>query len=117
VFIIIIAHLFLGGLWLPALNGLPLSAWIIGPLTLLLAALTLLISWRSPRRITIFNRFSGSSFWNNLFSLQWLYSFIRMSYIAIARIFALFSTILEGDGGILWALVLFALIFVFLQQR
>jgi hypothetical protein len=28
----------------------------------------------------------------------------------------LFSTILEGDGGILWALVLFALIFVFLQR-
>jgi hypothetical protein len=31
-------------------------------------------------------------------------------------LFSLFSTILEGDGGILWALVLFALIFVFLQR-
>jgi hypothetical protein len=113
--LIVLAHLLIGWYLLPDLQGLPLVAWIIGPLTLFFTAFILLISWRFPQPFPALNRLMKSSFSNKLFSLEWLYNFLWNSYHAIARVIALFSTILEGDGGILWALVLFALIFVFLQ--
>jgi hypothetical protein len=37
-------------------------------------------------------------------------------YHTITRVFSLVSSILEGDGGLLWALVIFALIVIFLQK-
>ncbi len=114
--LIIVAHLLIGWFLLPELNGLPIAAWVIGALTLLTAALILFISWRLPRPILIASSITKSHSWNKLFSLEWLYNFIWMTYRTISRLFGLFSTILEGDGGIIWALVLFALIFVFLQR-
>jgi hypothetical protein len=114
--LIVLAHLLIGWFLLPDLNGLPLVDWIIGPLTLVIAALILFISLRFPQPFPRINRFKNTPFWNNLFSLEWLYNFIWNAYHAGSRLIGLFSTILEGDGGILWALVLFALIFVFLQQ-
>jgi formate hydrogenlyase subunit 3/multisubunit Na+/H+ antiporter MnhD subunit len=114
--IIVLVHLLLGWFLLPDLQGLPLVTWLIGPLTLLVAALILFASWRFPQPFPSLNRFTKTSFSNNLFSLEWLYNFIWQAYHTITRVIAVFSTILEGDGGILWALVLFALIFVFLQR-
>jgi hypothetical protein len=114
--VIILAHLLLGWFLLPDLNGLPLSAWILGPLSLLIAALILLISQRYPHPFPRINRFMETPTWKNLSSFGWLYNFLWNAYHAVSRVIALFSTILEGDGGILWALVLFALIFVFLQR-
>jgi hypothetical protein len=114
--LIVLAHLLLGWFLLPDLQDLPLVAWLIGPLTLLVAALILFILWRFPKPFPLLNRFSKTSLSNNLFSLEWLYNFIWQAYRTVSRVIALFSSILEGDGGILWALVLFALIFVFLQR-
>lgn len=114
--LIVLAHLLMGWFLLPNMRGSPLIAWLIGPLTLLVAALILFISWRYPQPIHILNRSTKTSSLTDLFSLEWLYKFIWQAYQSISRVIALFSTILEGDGGILWALVLFALIFVFLQR-
>jgi hypothetical protein len=114
--LIVLAHLLIGWYLLPDLQVLPLTAWIIGPLTLFFSAFILLISWRFPQPFPALNSMMNNSFSHKLFSLEWLYNFIWNSYHAISRVIALISTILEGDGGILWALVLFALIFVFLQQ-
>jgi hypothetical protein len=114
--LIVLAHPLMGWIYLPDLHGLPLFAWIIGPLTLLVAALILYLSWRFPQPFPELNRFTKTSLSRNLFSLEWLYNLIWRAYHIVSRLFALFSTILEGDGGILWALVLFALIFVFLQH-
>jgi len=114
--LIVLTHLLIGWFFQPNMRGLPLVAWLIGPLALLVAALILFISWRLPKPIQILNRSSKTSPSSDLFSLEWLYRFIWQVYQSISRVTALFSTILEGDGGILWALVLFALIFVFLQR-
>lgn len=100
----------------PDLQDLPLVAWLIGPLTLLVAALILFLLWRYPQPFPALKRLTGSSLSYKLFSLEWLYNFIWQAYRTVQRVIGLFSTILEGEGGILWALVLFALIFVFLQQ-
>ena len=113
---IVLTHLAIGWWLLPILTEIPLSGWIIGPLTLIIAGLILYIGWRFPRLFTLMNSSETTSFWNNLFSLDWLYRLLWKLFSAISRLFALSSTILEGDGGILWALVLFLLIFVFLQR-
>ncbi|NJD59354.1 MAG: hypothetical protein C3F13_07240 [Anaerolineales bacterium] len=114
--LILTTHLLIGWLILPDLRNLPLFSWFIGPLTLLVSAtiLFLLKRIRIPSRI-VSNRLKSSN-WNKLFSLEWLYLLIWQIYHAFSRVFGLVSTILEGDGGLLWALVLFALIFVFLQK-
>jgi hypothetical protein len=112
----VLAHLLLGWFLLPDLQGLPLVAWLIGPLTLLVAALILFLLWRYPQPFPALKRLTESSLSYKLFSLEWLYNFIWQTYRTVQRVIGLFSTILEGEGGILWALVLFALIFVFLQQ-
>ena len=114
--LIVVTHLVIGWFLLPELNGLPFVAWIIGPLTLLMAALILFISWRFPQSILVAQKFPKSAIKKDLFSFNWLYTFIWKTYRTVSRLFALVSTILEGDGGILWALVLFALIFVLLQR-
>jgi formate hydrogenlyase subunit 3/multisubunit Na+/H+ antiporter MnhD subunit len=114
--LIVLAHVLLGWFLLPDLQGLSLVAWVIGPLTLLVAALILFISFRYPQPFPVLNRFMKTSLPTNLFSLEWLYNILWQAYRTISKVIGLFSTILEGDGGILWALVLFALIFVFLQR-
>ncbi len=114
--LLVVTHLLTGWFLLPELNGLPFVAWIIGPLTVLIAALILFVSWRFPQSVFVTQKFTQSSSKNDLFSFAWLYSSIWKAFRAVSRLFALVSTILEGDGGILWALVLFALIFVLLQR-
>ena len=105
------------GYWLyPNLNAVPLSGWIIGPLALIITGLILYINWRYPRSFSYLSRSINTSFWNNLLSLNWLYRLLWKLFRTSSKLFTLISTILEGDGGILWALVLFALIFVFLQR-
>ena len=46
----------------------------------------------------------------DLFSLKWLYQVIRVSYDLMQRIIQFGTEILEGDGGILWALLLLTLL-------
>jgi hypothetical protein len=58
----------------------------------------------------------GTSVWGKILSLEWFYRIIWIVYHVLNRIIAWMTTILEGDGGILWALVfLFFLISLSLQ--
>jgi hypothetical protein len=109
-------HLLIGVLILPNLTVLPLSAWIIGPLNLLVAAAAIFLLKRIPFPMVRVTPRENNSAWRKFLSLEWLYLLIWRLFHAFRRIFALVSGILEGDGGLLWALVLFALIFVFLQK-
>jgi hypothetical protein len=114
--LLVVIHLFIGGKSYPNLNGLPLYGWIIGPITLIIACLILYLTWRYPQPSPLYNLAKTTSFWKNLFSLVWIYRLLWRLFRTVSKLFSLFSTILEGEGGILWALVLFALIFVFLQR-
>ena len=49
-----------------------------------------------------------------LFSLEWLHQFTRQIYQLISNILQVFSTILEGEGGILWAILLLVLLITIL---
>ena len=46
--LIVVVHILIGWFLLPELDGLPISAWVIGALTLLATALILFIFWRFP---------------------------------------------------------------------
>jgi len=110
------AHLLAGWFMLPDVKGLPVIAWIVGPLTVLISRLILVLTLRFAGFSKDFERLGNSTFWKRIFSNEWLYNLIWRIYQIITRILTISSTVLEGEGGILWALVLFALIFVFLQR-
>lgn len=55
-------------------------------------------------------------FLRRIFSLTWLYSILGWFFTLIERAFAFITTVLEGDGGILWALLLLTLLMAFMSQ-
>jgi len=89
---------------------------VMGPLAMVLAGIIVYASWRYPLIFPHRDIPTSVSPLNRFLSFEWLYRLFWRVYRLLTRVSALFSTILEGDGGILWALVLFALIFVFLQR-
>jgi hypothetical protein len=115
-FFILATHLLIGSMLYPRLSEVPISGWVMGPLALIISGLILYISWRFPHPFQLASQSKFTVFWNSLLSFEWLYRHLWKLFRTITRLFALLSSILEGDGGIIWALVLFALIFVFLQR-
>ena len=114
--LVTIIHLLIGILLLPSLINLPIYAWIIGPFELLLSAMLIYLTYRWGNRKNPIQRLSVSTLSKRIFSNEWLYNLVWNIYRLISRVSTLISKILEGDRGIVWALVLFALIFVFLQR-
>lgn len=92
--------------------GLPLSAslgfltWIGGVITLCLAVLFL---WINDQRHPSFPRWL-LSLGQQVFSMQWVYKFIEIAFRLSIQLVGFLTGLLEGDGGILWVLVLLALL-------
>lgn len=108
---------FLIGLWFrPNLNETPFIGWIMGVVTMIISGVIVFLSRRYPQVVYRRDQSGLTSSLNRFFSLEWLYRLFWQLFRLLSRLFSLLSTILEGDGGFLWALVLFALIFVFLQR-
>jgi len=114
--VIIVTHYLIGIMLYPPLVEIPLTGWIMGIIAVILSGFI----WYIPTRyFKGFNRSNQSvitSAITKFLSLEWLYSFLWRLFRALSRFAAIISVILEGDGGILWAFVLFALIFVFLLR-
>ncbi len=108
--------LLIGWAQYPALSDEPLTGWLIGLIVLILACTIIYLINRSPQLINPSIDPGLKSVWDRLFSFSWLYRTLWRLFRSLTRIFALVSTILEGEGGLLWALVIFGLIFVFLQR-
>ncbi len=51
------------------------------------------------------------------FSLDWLYRSIWILYQLLRRLIDWITAILEGDGGILWAMLLLALLLSLLSRQ
>jgi hypothetical protein len=114
--VIVIVDLIFGYLLLPDFINLPVAGWVIGPLTLIIAAFTLFFFWRYPQPIAGISTSLKPGILDRVFSLNWFYGFFGKLFHLVSNFFTLSSTILEGEGGILWAVVLFVLILVFLQR-
>jgi hypothetical protein len=114
--VFMVTHYLIGMMLYPPLGEIPLTGWIMGIIAVILSGTI----WYLPMRY--FKGFSRrdqsviTSAITKFLSLEWLYSFFWRLFRALTKFAAIISTILEGDGGILWAFVLFALILVFLLR-
>lgn len=63
----------------------------------------------TQRWVSLFSRQIGHGL-SAFFRLAWLYAFIAWMYRVLQNIIQLLTAMLEGDGGILWSLVLLALL-------
>jgi energy-converting hydrogenase Eha subunit C len=112
--------------WVAAWFGLPLSfglATWVGTLSTLLAlggfALGSRVSSAEGQGPGWLNILGGriGGWLGAIFRLDWLYRLGVLFYGAVRRLIAFLTTILEGDGGVLWALVLLALLFSLLSME
>ncbi len=60
---------------------------------------------------------SSSSQWTRLFRLEWVYKTMTVFYDFFYRIAGLLTSSLEGEGGLLWSLLLLALILSVLSTQ
>ena len=98
--------------------ALPLLTWTGGAISLGLAALILWIMYQRrlnvefsahlPRRLVQISQ--------KLFSLRWFYDLLGISLRILVRFVSQLTAILEGEGGILWVLVLLALLVALLVR-
>ncbi len=108
--------------WLiPAVSGnsmLTLGVWWAGPIMLTLAALAFLlfyrVGWSRPPEanagwFVLLAKRAGK--WLARFSsLNWLYQFMWWVYRQAAGVIQIITVLLEGDGGVLWVVVLLTLL-------
>jgi hypothetical protein len=57
----------------------------------------------------------AARFLSAVFRLDWLYRFLSLFYRAIQSLLQILTTILEGEGGILWVFVLLALLLALVE--
>jgi hypothetical protein len=101
----------LGLLINPPIQTIPLHAWFTGVIGLGLAAFLFIRSshWKDipPDWVLLIN---------SVLSLQWLYRSIWALYRSTTRILGVFTRLLEGEGGVLWAILLMGLLFSLLTR-
>jgi hypothetical protein len=59
----------------------------------------------------------AASRWTEIFRLDWLYRFLAGIYRLFAAVAGLINSLLEGEGGILWSLLLMVLILSILSMH
>jgi hypothetical protein len=87
-------------------NLLPANWWL-GIVAVLLTALLVGITRFGPKI-----SFERVAFLESLFSLQWLYRLIWMVFRAVESVIQFSTTILQGEGGLLWAFLMLLVLFL-----
>jgi hypothetical protein len=107
---------YLVGWWTkPSSSQVPLAGWWVGAAASLLALLWL--AWGMRRRregLGLPTRWLPSL--AALFSLAWFYRLIWEAYRFLGRVIGFLSAVFEGEGGVLWALLILALLFLVLTR-
>jgi hypothetical protein len=84
----------------PKFGDIPLAGWLLGPLICLLASLGFFWQHRGGRVPQFIVKWIYS-----LFSLNWLFVFISSVFQLYSRFIKFITAVLEGEGGIIWALL------------
>lgn len=113
---ILVAHFLIGVLQYPKLSDIYVSGWIMGGVAVIFSGVIWFFYNRYLQNSSHRDQPTRTSPFSKLISLEWLFQLFGILFHSLSRFVALISTILEGDGGILWAFVLFALIIVFLLR-
>jgi hypothetical protein len=109
--LLLLSNIFAGFIHHSDLSGRPLAAWVAGPLAVGLAFLL----FRLRRRLPVLPQPAASRLISFL-SLNWLYSPLWVLYRLFGWLVTRLTQLLEGEGGVLWALVVLAIIFTLVNQ-
>jgi hypothetical protein len=108
------------GLWpMPSdYASLPLLTWTGGAIALGLAALFLWIKYRRRPNVELPPHLPRGlvSITQKFFSLRWFYDLLGILLRLLIRFVRQVTAVLEGEGGILWVLVLLALLVALLLR-
>jgi hypothetical protein len=110
--LLLIVYFFLGFWTQPALKEVSWAGWSGGVAALGLAGILWFLNTRQPR---VPRRLVMAIL--RIFSLNWLYSLIGLLYRSLRYLVDWITLILEGDGGILWAILLLALILSLIARQ
>ena len=107
-----ITHFLVGLRMRMAEEGMGLTGWLAGLLVTGLIGLILYLNRRVPRLPDPLRPVL-----HTLLSLNWVYTLFWAVYRFLGRMVAVTTNLLEGEGGVLWALVLLAILFSILAQN
>lgn len=107
--ILIVSHLIYGIISLPKLSSISLAGWISGIIISVIALILWLRAQSWLRTLDFIPRYL--SHLEPVFHFSWLYRFLGAAYRIFGRFVTLVSSILEGEGGLLWALLIVLLLF------
>ncbi len=111
-----VTHFLIGFMLYPKLDEVPITGWIMGFVAVIISCLIWYLYTRYFQGTSLGNQPTEPLTDNKSLSLASPNRIFWKLFRETSRFTTLISSILEGDGGILWAFVLFALIFVFLQR-
>lgn len=98
---------YLYGWWAnPGADIMPTFGWWAGAIASVITAFLVGLSRFMPRF-----SFSKASVLESVFSLKWLYRLFWVFYRSVEGLITFLTTVLEGDGGLLWAFLLLVLLF------
>jgi hypothetical protein len=107
-----VTHFVLGGWSNPSAQDLPRAGWWVGAAALALAGLGFFWSVRGPQLprppLNVIESF---------FSLNWFYGSLWAVYRFVGRLLEFITLIFEGEGGVLWALLLLVLLLSLLARN
>lgn len=95
-----LTHFGISWIFNPKPGDMPLAGWLLGPLICLLASLGFFWLYRGGRVPQFIVKWIYS-----VYFLNWLSVFISSSFQLYSRFIEFITTVLEGEGGILWALL------------
>jgi hypothetical protein len=109
-------QVWLGWLNVPPLEEFPVISWWTGPVVLIVLTVSMILRQRVRTPLPVQNNLRqslawGATFWGQALSLAWMYRFLWSLYRQVGRFLYGVTRLLEGEGGLLWALLLFILIF------
>ncbi len=107
-------HLWIGWLVRPGVIQVANPPWWAGVTASGLAG----ILWFLPARELPFPKVfsAAASVWEAVFSLKWLYRLLGILYRSVGWLLSMVTALLEGEGGLLWTLLLLALLLSLLAQ-
>jgi hypothetical protein len=89
----------------PVSEDLSMATWLVGPIALMVTALIMYLGYhfwnRTLRIISVLQK---------ILSLNWFYRLLWIIYRNLGRLSEFFTSVLEGEGGVLWALLVLVLL-------
>lgn len=96
---------FIGGQMRPESEQLSPANWFVGPVALIVTALIMYLGYHFWNRTSTIIRVL-----QRVLSLNWFYRLLWIAYRNLGRLSAFFTSVLEGEGGVLWAFLVLVLL-------